>query len=1367
MLNKFFYTIVLVSMVNINLRAQCVANNYEYKGLVNFSSNSQSIIATQHTTLKPAWAFYAAENVTYNIDCGGLFNYSSITLYDETITAIAFEQNSMFGGVTLNWTCSQAGIYYFMISTNTCNPLVSDETVNYYTTEEGDNFWLGHTGNWNDTNNWSTKNVPTQLQNIYIGAADNACTLTDSSICKNIYIDNNGTLNEANQVLEVYGNWTNYGTHNSNSGTVIFKGNTNSFITRLGNETEVLNETFESGASLWSLGSIAEHTAWQVQNDPLNAGNHDCALYDLYHDSGHSYYTGGGNIYVTLSTTIDLSLYESASFQFDWRNDADGESNTIAVFNGEVLDADFDNDNTWNTSGPYNIDAHCGIPGNFVYFRAWAGPQTEDGNNPGLCIDNVIINAIPNVEEFYHLFFEKEGAEITLNSSLKIYGNISITQGALNISSKNVECKGNFSNVANITTTNGSVVSFTGAQNQTFYTNNDITLSYFRKNSNYSLSFDGNASVTISDAFSWTDQNDSIIIGNTATTELKINSGLTINEGCTVNLDNGSTLNVAQNFRNLGSFSSNDNNTTLSFYESNNSYVLTNPGDTIYSEDFESDPFAVSSDWVFADAFGGRSEFRWSNGAQYTGIHDLAVWDDLNGGYQYDYMWDDPADWCTASIDIDLSPYNGAFLEFFWRCGGADSINSTQFGDYGQVLINGTAITERLWNEQDYIRHEPISLADYCGQTITLTFKFVQDGMFSENGGEAASPGLCIDNLIIFANSTDTLNCKSFKVDKTELENSVNLACPINVEKDMKIDKGILDAGGNNIRIINDWATENEGSFIGRQDTVFFIGNQNADINIGLSAFDNLYLNKQNDTLYIRNNSLNIDGSIHIGSGSILNSVDQNILLHGNWNNDGFFMAQNNTITFDGTSTLYGIGSENGHRFYNVILDGQSATQTDSIIIEGNFAINSGTWDVGVSNSPILLYGDFSCNGTLTERHSELVLLGNNNSFAMGSDAQLYNLTINKNNSSNYISLLSDVHIANNANFISGGIFLNNRSIYLDETGFLSNESDNNRAYDDSGQGKIIASNRYLSAGSNENIAGIGLSISPTIDMQSTQITRVHLPQDINGAGNYGIYRYYDITPTINTGLDASLEFSFFTSELNGLAENNLKLFRSEDTGNTWEVKNGVIDNINHICTLNNIDAFSRWTLAQDLSTLPIELINFDVECITDGVELKWKTASETNNAFFTIEKSYDNILFENCAEIIGAFNSNTIINYQYNDLTKGHQTRYYRLKQTDIDFHSSFSESIPITCPDRKDSNIKIWYSNHQLIMYWNRQVYKEEITITITDMLGKEHFRKIFYQNNTDSQIEPILDLSPGAYFIELSQSNKNIYNQKIIVQ
>ncbi|MBL4577518.1 MAG: hypothetical protein JKX74_03540, partial [Flavobacteriales bacterium] len=92
---------------------------------------------------------------------------------------------------------------------------------------------------------------------------------------------------------------------------------------------------------------------------------------------------------------------------------------------------------------------------------------------------------------------------------------------------------------------------------------------------------------------------------------------------------------------------------------------------------------------------------------------------------------------------------------------------------------------------------------------------------------------------------------------------------------------------------------------------------------------------------------------------------------------------------------------------------------------------------------------------------------------------------------------------------------------------------------------------------------------------------------------------------------------------------------------------------------------------------LPINLLYFDAEYNKDEkvVDLTWVTASETNNDFFTIERSANGIDFESIETVAGAGNSNSTLYYGTVDPDHGLGVIYYRLKQTDYDGQFAYSD--------------------------------------------------------------------------------------------
>lgn len=103
-------------------------------------------------------------------------------------------------------------------------------------------------------------------------------------------------------------------------------------------------------------------------------------------------------------------------------------------------------------------------------------------------------------------------------------------------------------------------------------------------------------------------------------------------------------------------------------------------------------------------------------------------------------------------------------------------------------------------------------------------------------------------------------------------------------------------------------------------------------------------------------------------------------------------------------------------------------------------------------------------------------------------------------------------------------------------------------------------------------------------------------------------------------------------------------------------------------------------------STLPIELLSFYGKSHIYYNELRWVTASENNNDYFTIEKTRDGTYFYNVAVIKGAGNSVQRLEYQYLDRDIEDGISYYILKQTDYDGKFKYSEIISVD--NRKEAS-------------------------------------------------------------------------------
>lgn len=94
---------------------------------------------------------------------------------------------------------------------------------------------------------------------------------------------------------------------------------------------------------------------------------------------------------------------------------------------------------------------------------------------------------------------------------------------------------------------------------------------------------------------------------------------------------------------------------------------------------------------------------------------------------------------------------------------------------------------------------------------------------------------------------------------------------------------------------------------------------------------------------------------------------------------------------------------------------------------------------------------------------------------------------------------------------------------------------------------------------------------------------------------------------------------------------------------------------------------------------LPVELVDFSCEKSEGGNILLWQTASEYNSDYFLLQKSKNNMLFEDIEKIPAAGNSTQFKNYTYTDVHDIKEDNYYRLKQVDVNGEYQYSKVIYI----------------------------------------------------------------------------------------
>ncbi len=99
-----------------------------------------------------------------------------------------------------------------------------------------------------------------------------------------------------------------------------------------------------------------------------------------------------------------------------------------------------------------------------------------------------------------------------------------------------------------------------------------------------------------------------------------------------------------------------------------------------------------------------------------------------------------------------------------------------------------------------------------------------------------------------------------------------------------------------------------------------------------------------------------------------------------------------------------------------------------------------------------------------------------------------------------------------------------------------------------------------------------------------------------------------------------------------------------------------------------------------DSTYVPVELISFNAELVSSGVELIWVTATELNNHGFEVQKSYDMQTWVSINFVEGRGSTTEYIEYSFIDAEIVGDEVFYRLKQVDFDGSFEYSRTIEVS---------------------------------------------------------------------------------------
>ncbi len=197
-------------------------------------------------------------------------------------------------------------------------------------------------------------------------------------------------------------------------------------------------------------------------------------------------------------------------------------------------------------------------------------------------------------------------------------------------------------------------------------------------------------------------------------------------------------------------------------------------------------------------------------------------------------------------------------------------------------------------------------------------------------------------------------------------------------------------------------------------------------------------------------------------------------------------------------------------------------------------------------------------------------------------------------------------------------------------------------------------------------------------------------------------------------------------------------------------------------------------------SIIPVELVSFSAEVIGNNVELKWTTASETNNSGFELQKSQKSEVksqkWNSVAFIKGRGTSTEINSYEFVDHNLEPGNYSYRLKQIDYDGNYTFSNIIDVEIFQPAEFRLEQNYPNPfnpSTKISWQLPIGSWQ-TLKLFDVLGREVATLVDeYRDAGKYEIEfnaaqvSGIESASGVYFYRLQAGNFSAIKKMILIR
>lgn len=184
---------------------------------------------------------------------------------------------------------------------------------------------------------------------------------------------------------------------------------------------------------------------------------------------------------------------------------------------------------------------------------------------------------------------------------------------------------------------------------------------------------------------------------------------------------------------------------------------------------------------------------------------------------------------------------------------------------------------------------------------------------------------------------------------------------------------------------------------------------------------------------------------------------------------------------------------------------------------------------------------------------------------------------------------------------------------------------------------------------------------------------------------------------------------------------------------------------------------------------LPVELVNFQVNCDDNYRLVSWQTASEINNDYFILERAGKNLIFEEVETINGVGNSNSLNNYSVMDFDRSENLFYYRLKQVDFDGTEKYSNVISSSICNNSNLMIQnVYYDNSSdeiVVKYTVSSAM--EVNLKLTNLTGDISLNETLILQEFENEVRlDASNLASTTIYIMTLETAQTVDTKKILI-